>query len=80
MTVSVVSILASQIASPNTQGYCLQSQYNSNGIAERVNDKKIGVFLYTFFMIVCIEPFSEGENIHRFVLKHLKLCITPPSK
>ena len=23
------------MASPNTQGYCLQSQYNSNGIAEK---------------------------------------------
>jgi hypothetical protein len=33
VTVSVINILASQIISPNTQGYCLQSQYSSKGIA-----------------------------------------------
>ena len=39
VTVSVVSIRASQIASPNTHGYCRQSQYNSKGMA-RKNESK----------------------------------------
>ena len=33
VTVSVVNIRASQIASPKTHGYCRQSQYNSKGMA-----------------------------------------------
>ena len=40
VTVSVVNIRASQIASPNTHGYCRQSQYNSKGMAEKEEKMK----------------------------------------
>ena len=40
VTVSVVNIRASQIASPKTHGYGLQSQYNSKGMAEKEEKMK----------------------------------------
>ena len=40
VTVSVVNIRASQIASPKTHGYCRQSQYNSKGMAEKEEKMK----------------------------------------